>query len=89
MLRRAGLLVVCLALLLAAPAWADPFVSCPGGQTWDPDARTCVKETSRHVFYPVFGVAGQPEDELAAVLDRLEEYVRTLAPEADISRQLL
>ena len=53
------------------------------------DARTCVKETSRHVFYPVFGVAGQPEDELAAVLDRLEEYVRVLAPEADISRQLL
>ena len=41
------------------------------------------------MFYPVFGVAGQPEDELAAVLDRLEEYVRVLAPEADISRQLL
>ena len=28
-------------------------------------------------------------ERLAAVLDRLEEYVRTLAPEADISRQLL
>ena len=53
------------------------------------DARTCVKETSRHVFYPVFGVAGQPEAEISAVLDRLEEYVRVLAPEADISRQLL
>ena len=53
------------------------------------DARTCVKETSRHVFYPVFGVAGQPEAEISAVLDRLEEYVRVLAPEADILRQLL
>ena len=53
------------------------------------DARTCAKPGSRHVFYPVFGVAGQPEAEISAVLDRLEEYVRTLAPEADISRQLL
>ena len=53
------------------------------------DARTCVKETSRHVFYPVFGVAGQPEAEISAVLDRLEEYVRVLAPEAETSRQLL
>ena len=53
------------------------------------DARTCAKLGSRHVFYPVFGVTGQPAGEIAAVLDRLEEYVRTLAPEADISRQLL
>ena len=53
------------------------------------DARTCAKPGSRHVFYPVFGVTGQPAGEIAAVLDRLEEYVRTLAPEADISRQLL
>ena len=53
------------------------------------DARTCAKPGSRHVFYPVFGVAGQPAGEIAAVLDRLEEYVRVLAPEADISRQLL
>ena len=53
------------------------------------DARTCAKPGSRHVFYPVFGVAGQPEAEISAVLDRLAEYVRILAPEADISRQLL
>lgn len=53
------------------------------------DARTCVKESSRHVFYPVFGVAGQPEAEITAVLDRLEEYVRVLAPEAETARQLL
>ena len=53
------------------------------------DARTCAKPGSRHVFYPVFGVAGQPEAEISAVLDRLEEYVRVLAPEAETSRQLL
>ena len=53
------------------------------------DARTCVKETSRHVFYPVFGVAGQPEAEISAVLDRLEEYVRVLAPEAETAQRLL
>ena len=53
------------------------------------DARTCAKPGSRHVFYPVFGVAGQPAGEIAAVLDRLEGCVRVLAPEADISRQLL
>ena len=53
------------------------------------DARTCAKPGSRHVFYPVFGVTGQPAGEIAAVLDRLEEYVRTLAPEAETVRQLL
>ena len=53
------------------------------------DARTCAKPGSRHVFYPVFGVAGQPAGEIAAVLDRLEEYVRVLAPEAETVRQLL
>lgn len=53
------------------------------------DARTCAKPGSRHVFYPVFGVAGQPEAEISAVLDRLEEYVRVLAPEAETVRQLI
>ena len=54
------------------------------------DDRTCVRESSTHVFYPVFGVAGQPVEELAAaVLDQLEEYVRTLAPDAGLHRQLM
>ena len=53
------------------------------------DARTCAKPGSRHVFYPVFGVAGQPVGEIAAVLDRLEGCVRVLAPEAETARQLL
>ena len=52
------------------------------------DDRTCVRESSTHVFYPVFGVAGQPVEELAAVLDRLEDYVKTLAPDAGMHRQI-
>ena len=53
------------------------------------DARTCAKPGSRHVFYPVFSVAGQPAGEIAAVLDRLEGCVRVLAPEAETVRQML
>lgn len=53
------------------------------------DERTCVKETSTHVFYPVFGVAGQPEEEIGTALDRLEEYVKILTPNAAINRQLI
>ncbi len=53
------------------------------------DERTCVRETSTHVFYPAFGVAGQPVAALDAVLDRLEVYVKTLAPEAEVCRQVL
>ncbi len=53
------------------------------------DDRTCVRESSTHVFYPAFGVAGQSVEELTAVLNRLEEYVRTLAPDAEIYRQLM
>ena len=52
------------------------------------DDRTCVRESSTHVFYPVFGVAGQPVEELTAVLDRLEEYVKTLVPDAEMHRQI-
>ena len=53
------------------------------------DARTCAKPGSRHVFYPVFGVAGQPEAEIDAVLDRLKACVRVIAPDAVVERQLL
>ena len=53
------------------------------------DDRTCVRESSTHVFYPAFGVAGQPTEALAAVLDRLEDYVKTLAPDAEMHRQLM
>lgn len=53
------------------------------------DDRTCVRESSTHVFYPVFGVAGQPASEITAVLDQLERDVKTLAPDAEICRQLL
>lgn len=53
------------------------------------DDRTCAHPDSRHVFYPVFGVADQPVEQITAALDRLEDYVRTLAPEAEIGRQML
>ena len=53
------------------------------------DDRTCVREGSAHVFYPAFGVAGQPTEALAAVLDRLGGYVKTLAPDAEMHRQLM
>lgn len=44
------------------------------------------------VTYPaktLFGAAGQPTEELAAVLDRLEKYVKTLMPDAEVHRQLM
>ena len=53
------------------------------------DDRTCVRESSTHVFYPVFGVAGQPASEITAVLDQLERDVKTLAPDAEMHRQLM
>ena len=53
------------------------------------DDRTCVKESSTHVFYPVFGVADQPQAQIIAMLDRLEEYVNVLSPDAQIQRQLM
>ncbi len=42
MLRRVVPIVAWGTLLLAAPASAGPIVTCPAGQTWDPDVRTCL-----------------------------------------------
>lgn len=53
------------------------------------DDRTCVRESSTHVFYPVFGVAGQPVEQIEAVLGRLEEYVKVLTPDAELRCHLL
>lgn len=46
------------------------------------DSRTCCHENSRHIFYPVFGVPGQPEKTLAPMLERLQNYVSVLAKNA-------
>ena len=51
------------------------------------DARTCARQTSRHVFYPVFGVPGQDPAALCPMQELLAEYARILAPDAEVSCQ--
>ena len=53
------------------------------------DARTCARQTSRHVFYPVFGVSGQDPAALRPMQERLAEYARILAPDAEVSCQMI
>ena len=53
------------------------------------DARTCARQTSRHVFYPVFGVPGQDPAALRPMQERLAEYARILAPDAEVSCQMI
>ena len=53
------------------------------------DARTCARQTSRHVFYPVFGVPGQDPAALRPMQERLAEYARILAPDAEVSCQTI
>ena len=53
------------------------------------DARTCARQTSRHVFYPVFGVPGQAPAALRPMQERLAEYARILAPDAEVSCQMI
>ncbi|MFR4068161.1 MAG: hypothetical protein ACLT1T_04295 [Oscillospiraceae bacterium] len=53
------------------------------------DARTCARQTSRHVFYSVFGVPGQDPAALRPMQERLAEYARILAPDAEVSCQTI
>lgn len=53
------------------------------------DHRTCAREDSHHVFYPVFGVPGQAAEELMAVQELLGRYASVLAPEAEIRTTML
>ena len=53
------------------------------------DARTCARQTSRHVFYPVFGVPGQDPAALRPMQERRAEYARILAPDAEVSCQMI
>ena len=46
------------------------------------DGRTCAREESRHVFYPVFGTPGMAGETVKAALARLRRYVAVLAPSA-------
>ena len=49
------------------------------------DERTCAREESRHVFYPVFGVPGQAPDALRSAQTRMAEYAALLAKDAQIA----
>ena len=49
------------------------------------DERTCAREESRHVFYPVFGVPGQEPDALRSAQTRMAEYAALLAKDAQIA----
>ena len=49
------------------------------------DERTCAREESRHVFYPVFGVPGQAPDALHSAQTRMAEYAALLAEDAQIA----
>ena len=53
------------------------------------DARTCARQTSRHVFYPVFGVPGQDPAALRPMQELLAECARILAPDAEVSCQMI
>lgn len=53
------------------------------------DARTCAREESCHVFYPVFGVSGQEPDALRSAQTRMAEYAKLLANNAQIDCNLI
>ena len=79
-------------------AWVE--VQYPDEAQWDADgiifsmiagadARTCAREESRHVFYPVFGVPGQAPDALQTAQARLAEYAALLSKDAQIACELI
>lgn len=53
------------------------------------DDRTCARPESRHVFYPVFGTPELPAKEIRDAIDRLINYIRLLAPTADVAYRVL
>lgn len=46
------------------------------------DGRTCAREDSRHVIYPVFGTPGMARETVEGALAALRRYVMILAPAA-------
>ena len=53
------------------------------------DSRTCLHEDSTHVLYLAFGTPGTSAEVLDECLDQAEEYVKTLAPSAEIQRHFV
>jgi len=53
------------------------------------NARTCVKASTTHVLYPVFGAPGLPKEELRAAQVLLEGCAKVLAPDAQVESMIL
>ncbi len=53
------------------------------------DDRTCIHPDSRHVFYPVFGTPDTDKETIQDALQRLEFFVKVLAPNAEIESTIV
>lgn len=53
------------------------------------DERTCARQDSRHVVYPVFGTPELPLDVIKTGVDTLMRYIGILAPDARIETGIL
>ena len=53
------------------------------------DHRTCAKQDSRHVLYPIFGTPDLPECVIQEAMETLEGYIRVLSPEAEINKRII
>ena len=53
------------------------------------DNRTCAKPDSRNVFYPIFGTPDLPKDIIEGAMETLVEYIKVLAPAAEIEKHII
>lgn len=53
------------------------------------DSRTCAKQTSRNVLYPVFATPDTVDKDIEKAMARLSEYIKVLAPDAEISCRII
>ena len=53
------------------------------------DNRTCAKQDSKNVFYLVFGTPDMPKETIEKAIDTLTEYIKVLAPAAEIESEIL
>ena len=53
------------------------------------DDRTCARDGSSHVFYPVFGTPDMPVKDIESAIEKLRRYISVLSPEAEVESQIL
>ena len=53
------------------------------------DERTCAREDSRHLLYPIFGTPDLEEAVISAAIETLVRYIRVLSPEAEITTGII